>query len=479
MPNPYYIHGIVPAFGAPGASFAVRAEFDAIQAAFDKLPSFAGNANKLVIVNSQETGLTVSSSQLNLGGPFSSEGSIQFSGAFSATIVIPAAVTITLPSTSDTLVTLDSVSTLSNKTLASPIVNGIVSGNALWRAATLGVAYGGTGLTSYAVGDLLTGSAGVLTTLSSVAAGAYLRSTGVASPVVWSTLLLPNQASIGDVMFSSGANLMSRTPINTTDSRYLANTGFNNNPNWDLINLANGVLGNLPVTNLNSGINASNSTFWHSDGLWKVITPIGTPTFSTMVFAIYPGGTPGFDDAGQGPVPQTTWTVPAGVFMIWLFMWGAGGGGGGGRLLNAIGIVGFHTTVSGGAGGHGGNGAFVKKVLRVTPGEVWTITLGRGGQGNNQPFNGNAGEDVVFSNGSTTVTALRGNGGHRGVSSAVTDTNALNRYLISNLQIFIGSKDGDNVGGSLVSAPGRGGRGSGQGEGLGGRGQNGAVLIVY
>ena len=111
-----------------------------------------------------------------------------------------------------------------------------------------------------------------------------------------------------------------------------------------------------------------------------------------------------------------TWTCPAGVTNIQVECWGAGGGGGGSTSS---------TSKYTGGGGAGGN--YVKNVsVSVSPGNVYTITIGTGGAGGSTTSttcNGSNGTATSFSGtGITTITAAGGNAGLGGQSALSAGT---------------------------------------------------------
>jgi hypothetical protein len=58
----------------------------------------------------------------------------------------------------------------------------------------------------------------------------------------------------GDVLYASSTTVLSRLGKSATSTQYLANTGTNNNPQWNEVALATGVSGTLPVANGGTGI---------------------------------------------------------------------------------------------------------------------------------------------------------------------------------------------------------------------------------
>lgn len=63
----------------------------------------------------------------------------------------------------------------------------------------------------------------------------------------------------GDLLYASAANTLAKLPKNATASRYLSNQGVTNNPDWQQVNLANGVSGILPVANGGTGLASGTS----------------------------------------------------------------------------------------------------------------------------------------------------------------------------------------------------------------------------
>lgn len=122
---------------------------------------------------------------------------------------------------------------------STQVLHGNASGAPTWSgvtaadiSGTVAAANGGTGQSSYAVGDILYASgATALSKLASVSAGSFLRSGGVTTAPAWSTTKWPNSATQGDVVYASAANQYANLAAVAAGS-FLRSAGTGTAPAW-------------------------------------------------------------------------------------------------------------------------------------------------------------------------------------------------------------------------------------------------------
>ncbi len=181
-----------------------------------------------------------------------------------------------------------------------------------------------------------------------------------------------NYAAVGGSVTGASWSITNSTPAG---NHTLSTTGETNRPSDVTFTPETGFVGEvqLTLTASNNGCNPAVAT--------KTITVLPSYELDEV-----------FSTAGD-----YTWTVPACVSSATVQTWGAGGGGGGAERSRYD-------------GGGGGGGGFSSKVIQVKQGEVYDLSVGKGGRGNG--FKGLPGEMSWFQS-PFTVMALGGGGGLR------------------------------------------------------------------
>lgn len=227
-------------------------------------------------------------------------------------------------------------------------VGTITSGT--WNGSVIPLANGGTNVNNTAsVGGICYSSSTGYTNIAGTATASKMVLSGASAAPTFSSETVPTSTTTGDVWYGSASNAMSALAFVSTATRYLSNTGGSATiPAWSQVNLANGVTGNLPVTNLNSGTLASSTTFWRGDGSWA--TPAGGGSTTGVLLALQV-----FTSSG-------TYTPTVGTTNSWVIAVGSGGGGGGsGTSGGSAGGAGndcsFGSLCIGKGGGLGGEGS--------------------------------------------------------------------------------------------------------------------------
>lgn len=171
--------------------------------------------------------------------------------------------------------------------------SGALSAGSLSLTTPLPATSGGTGFGVYAIGDLLTASAtNTLSKLSDVAAGAYLRSGGVATVPVWSTLTLPNAATTGDLLMATGTNVVG-VRADVAAGSYLRSAGAGVVPVYSTTTIPNtAVLGDIWYGSAGNVVSALTGNITTAQ---QFLSQTGSGAVSAApVWSALPGGFTGF-----------------------------------------------------------------------------------------------------------------------------------------------------------------------------------------
>jgi hypothetical protein len=265
-----------------------------------------------------------------------------------------------------------------------PTLNQNTTGSAASLSATLVATSGGTGQSSYAVGDLLYASTTTaLSKLADVATGNAVISGGVGVAPLWGKIALTTHVS-GTLPVANGGTGLTTVPHTITV--YTSGSGTYTTPTnckAILVELVGGGAGGGGAT-ANNGVAGGNTTFGSLTGNG------GTAGAANAGSPASGGGASGGDvnlsgsDGGCGAQPISGTYNLSGAGGASYFGGNGGSAGGAQSGRNAVGAgsggSGGGSALSGISGGGGGAGGYVRKLI-ASPSATYSYAVGAGGDG--------------------------------------------------------------------------------------------------
>ena len=280
--------------------------------------------------------------------------------------------------------------------------------------------------------------------------------------------------AVGDLVYASGTTTLAKLS-DVAIGNALISGGVGSQPGYGKIGLTTHVSGTLPVANGGTGLATlplNNVILGNTTSTVQSVAPGATGNLLTSDGTTWASSAP--QGAATGPSVQTflasgTFTVPAGITKLMVTAFGGGGGGGG---------QGTTSSTTGGRGGVCGGGT--ASISGLIPGASITVTVGAGGAGGNSAGTGITGGNGGNTTFGTYVTAGGGGGGQGGQVGSVGVAGSLGTFTTTGTRLrkTTATTGADTLGGGGVGGTGQGGAGGSGISGGGGGGFTGLTIAA-